>query len=78
LSATRWFPFVAAVLEGDARAADVSADQVRVFRASGSGDDEIVERARQLVGAWNPVVVVTSDRGLAERVEEIGASVRGV
>lgn len=78
LSATRWFPFVAAVLEGEARAADAYADQVGVFRASGAGDDEIVAVARKLVGAWNPVVVVTSDRGLAERVEEIGASVRGV
>lgn len=78
LSATRWFPFVSAVLEGDARAADVFADQVGVFRAAGSGDDEIVAVARKLVGSWNPVIVVTSDRGLATRVEELGASVRGV
>lgn len=78
LSATRWFPFVSAVLEGDARAADVYADQVGVFRAAGSGDDEIVAVARKLVGSWNPVIVVTSDRGLAARVEELGASVRGV
>lgn len=78
LAATRWFPFVAAVLEGEARSADVDAEQVRVFRAPGSGDDEIVDVARSLVGPRNPVIVVTSDRGLAARVEELGASVRGV
>ncbi len=78
LSATRWFPFVSAVLEGDARAADGDVEQVEVVRAAGSGDDEIVEVARALVGSRNPVIVVTSDRGLAARVEELGASVRGV
>lgn len=78
LAGTRWFPFVAAVLEGEARSANVDAAQVRVFRAPGSGDDEIVEVARALAGSRNPVIVVTSDRGLAARVEELGASVRGV
>lgn len=77
LPATRWFPFVGAVLEGEARAADVLHDQVAVWRAAGSGDDEIVTVAQKLVGSWNPVIVVTSDRGLAARVEAVGASVRG-
>ncbi|WP_022880112.1 NUDIX hydrolase [Microbacterium sp. B19] len=76
LSATRWFPFVAAVLEGDARAAE-QVDHVDVVRAPGSGDDEIVAVAHRLIESRNPVVVVTSDRGLAARVEELGASVRG-
>ena len=77
LAATRWFPFVAAVLEGEARSAEASADQVEVIRAPGSGDDEIVAVAQRLVESWTPVIVVTSDRGLAARVEELGASVRG-
>lgn len=77
LPATLWFPFVGAVLEGEARAADVDHDQVAVWRAAGSGDDEIVRVAEKLVASWNPVIVVTSDRGLASRVEALGASVRG-
>lgn len=77
LSATRWFPSVSAVLEGDARAADGVVDQVEVVRAAGAGDDEIVEVARSLRASRSPVIVVTSDRGLAARVEDLGASVRG-
>lgn len=77
LAATRWFPSVSAVLEGEARAADVQGDEVIISRAEGSGDDEIVAVAQKLVASWAPVVVVTSDRGLAARVEELGASVRG-
>ncbi|MCC4249759.1 MULTISPECIES: NUDIX hydrolase [Microbacterium] len=77
LAATRWFPSVSAVLEGEARAADVQGDEVIISRAEGSGDDEIVAFAQKLVASWAPVVVVTSDRGLAARVEELGASVRG-
>jgi len=77
LAATRWFPLVAAVLEGEARTADVRADPVHVHRAEGSGDDEIVAVAASLVESRNPVVVVTSDRGLAARVDALGASVRG-
>ncbi|RWR16479.1 NUDIX domain-containing protein [Microbacterium enclense] len=78
LTATRWFPLVTAVLEGEARAAEVPVQRLPVVRAEGSGDDEIVAVARSLVDAWSPVIVVTSDRGLAARVEELGASVRGV
>ena len=68
---------MSAVLEGEARAADVQGDEVIISRAEGSGDDEIVAFAQKLVASWAPVVVVTSDRGLAARVEELGASVRG-
>ncbi|WP_307481251.1 NUDIX domain-containing protein [Microbacterium trichothecenolyticum] len=77
LSATRWFPRVTAVLEGEARVVEGEGESVAVRRASGSGDDEIVRVAAELVGPWNPVIVVTSDRGLAARVEALGASVRG-
>ncbi|MCJ1708057.1 NUDIX domain-containing protein [Microbacterium sp. VKM Ac-2923] len=77
LPATRWFPFVGAVLEGEARAAEVDHDGVAVWRAPASGDDQIVAVTEDLVARWNPVVVVTSDRGLAARVEALGATVRG-
>jgi hypothetical protein len=77
LSATRWFPLVAAVLEGEARATEVSHEGVSAHRATGSGDDEIVRVTAELVASFDPVIVVTSDRGLTERVEALGASVRG-
>ena len=66
---------VVAVVEGRAR--DVPApDGVRVVRAPGSGDDAIVEAARALVAEGRPLVVVTADRGLRERLPP-GTSVRG-
>lgn len=58
---------------GSAAAGDLRAG-LRVVDARGSGDDAIVE---QLAGLSGSVVVVTSDRGLRERVEAAGASVRG-
>lgn len=77
LSATRWFPSVTAVLEGHARSADPAASTIEVRRAEGQGDDEIVAAVREVAGAFRPVVVVTSDRELAARVEELGATVHG-
>lgn len=77
LSATRWFPRVVVVLEGQAKAADPAAPAIAVRRAAGEGDDEIVEVVRDLTETSSPVVVVTSDRGLAARVEELGATVQG-
>jgi 8-oxo-dGTP pyrophosphatase MutT (NUDIX family) len=77
LPASRWFPFVGAVVEGEAREAEVAVDRVAVRRAPGSGDDEIVRWTEELVGGRTPVLVVTSDRGLAARVEALGARARG-
>jgi len=77
LSATRWFPAVTAVLEGQARSAEPVAPPVEVRHAPGEGDDEIVAVVREVAGACRPVVVVTSDRELSARVVELGASVRG-
>jgi len=77
LSATRWFPSVTAVLEGQARSAEPVAPAIDVRHAPGEGDDEIVAVARELVALHRPVVVVTSDRELATRVEELGAVVHG-
>ncbi|MGG7509896.1 NUDIX domain-containing protein [Plantibacter sp. YIM 135249] len=89
----RWWPSYVAVLEGQARGARGGAGHhvvgssdavaggaasarasVRTVDAAGSGDDAIVDIVDGLAGA---VVVVTSDRGLRERVEALGASVRG-
>ncbi len=75
----RWWPRWTVVLEGAAR--DTTAEdpaRLAVVRATGSGDDAIVEAARAAVGAGDgPVVVVTADRGLRARVEAIGAVVHG-
>lgn len=72
-----WFPRVVAVVEGEARAVpDVPG--VTVVRAVGYGDDAIVDTARALVGSGDAVTVVTSDRELSARAEDVGAGVRPV
>jgi 8-oxo-dGTP diphosphatase len=76
----RWWPRWTVVLEGEARAAaDAAATgAVDVVRAPASGDDAIVESARAAVQAGDgPVVVVTADRELRDRVEALGAVVHG-
>jgi rRNA-processing protein FCF1 len=67
------------VLEGEARGASpTTVPGVGVVRADGSGDDAVVRAAGEAVAAGEaPVVVVTADRGLRERVESVGAVVRG-
>lgn len=76
---TRWFPQIALVVEGQARAvediADGVADGVAVVRAAGEGDDAIVDEASRRVAEGEEVLVVTSDRGLRARVEEVDARV---
>lgn len=68
-------PPVTIVLEGQARAgADAEdVDGVEVVHASGEGDDAIVDVAEANRGA----VVVTADRGLAERARAVDAEVVG-
>ncbi|MFJ3321554.1 NUDIX domain-containing protein [Curtobacterium sp. NPDC086286] len=74
----RWWPRWTVVLEGAARDAVDADEPVSVVRAPGSGDDAIVEAARAAVDAGHtPVVVVTADRELRARVEELGATVHG-
>ncbi|GAA4599158.1 NUDIX domain-containing protein [Planotetraspora phitsanulokensis] len=72
------FPRIIAVLEGAAaRGADtVPRLGVDVVLAPGSGDDAIVEVVRE-ARTWEKVLVVTADRGLRERVAELGALVTG-
>lgn len=68
---------VVLVLEGKGRYDDAGADdRVRVVNASGSGDDAVVDTVRAASGHGRSVVVVTADRGLRARVEEVGATCR--
>lgn len=71
-----WYPEWTAVVDGQARSA-AGAAGVEVVRAEASGDDAILAAAERAVAAGRTVTVVTSDRGLAERVTDAGAAVRG-
>ncbi|MDW4572203.1 NUDIX domain-containing protein [Microbacterium sp. M3] len=71
-----WYPEWIAVVEGQSRAAD-DVPGVEVMRAPAVGDDAIVEAAERAVREGRAVTVVTSDRGLAERVTDAAADVRG-
>jgi 8-oxo-dGTP diphosphatase len=88
----RWFPHFVVVLEGAAAAGaggpaatgageDSPDRQVRIVLASGSGDDEIVRQAaeivRQAAEPAGPCLVVTADRELRARCEAVGASAVG-
>lgn len=79
LPADTWFPSFHVVVEGQARtvADDVAVPGVSLVRAEGEGDDTIVAETARLVAAGRAVTVVTSDRGLSERVLALGAQVRG-
>lgn len=70
LPESTWFPQVTAVLEGQARDAPGVAG-VAVVRAEGAGDDTIVAEAGRLRDAGREVTVVTSDRGLADRLSGV-------
>ncbi|MBT1598281.1 NUDIX domain-containing protein [Curtobacterium flaccumfaciens] len=63
---------------GTATGTGAATGAVDVVRAPASGDDAIVESARAAVRAGDgPVVVVTADRELRDRVEALGATVHG-
>jgi len=72
-------PPVTIVLEGRSRAGadEVIEDGVEVVHAPGEGDDRMAEIAADLTQAESDVLVVTADRGLAERVRGTGAEVVG-
>lgn len=74
LEATTWFPRVSMVVEGKARALDSAGTEISVVHAAGEGDDEIVAETERRVAAGDAVTVVTSDRGLRERIERIGGA----
>jgi len=71
-----WYPEWSAVVEGQARSVD-DVPGLDVVRAEGEGDDTIVAEARRSAASGRSVTVVTSDRGLAERVGDAGGAVRG-
>ena len=71
-----WFPEWVAVVEGQARGVDEPVG-IEVARAEASGDDAIVAATERLIDAGRTVTVVTSDRGLSQRVTDAGAAVRG-
>jgi hypothetical protein len=75
VTAGRLDPPVILVLEGRARAGADEAveDGVEVVHAPGEGDDTIAAIAE----AHREVIVVTADRGLAERVRAANAEVVG-
>ena len=66
------------MLEGRARGgvAEGVTGPVEVVHAGGEGDDTIVAEVARAAAAGRVVAVVTADRGLAARVEDLGASVR--
>jgi 8-oxo-dGTP diphosphatase len=85
----RWFPRFVVVLEGAAATGGGGAaaepdgpgwssartvSQLRIVRAKGSGDDEIVRQAAEAAG---PRLVVTADRELRARCEVAGAWAAG-
>lgn len=73
-----WFPRWTAVVEGQARAVSTEVAGVEVVAAPGEGDDAIVSVAAEFRDRGHDVIVVTSDRGLSERIVEVGGRVRGV
>jgi hypothetical protein len=79
LGQTHWWPEIVAVLEGQANDAALDdSDHVRVVRADRDGDQRIVDEVGRLAAEPGAsVTVVTSDRGLQERVEALGARTRG-
>lgn len=68
-------PRVVLVLEGRARAGvrETSAGAIQVVHAPREGDDTIVNEVRLAATAGRIVAVVTADRGLAARIEGLGA-----
>jgi hypothetical protein len=71
------------VLEGRSRdaapllAQQAAATPVRVLSAPGSGDDAIVSVVAETVARDQGCLVVTADRELRQRCEQLGASVAG-
>lgn len=71
---------VVLVVEGRARDIPQGPPGVRIARAAGSGDDEIIDgvrRERTPGPAPRRIVVITADRGLRDRATALGAEVRG-
>jgi 8-oxo-dGTP pyrophosphatase MutT (NUDIX family) len=74
---SRAWPEWLVVREGAARAGTLPDRRVGVVDAPGSGDDEIVRLAIDQRSRGHDVTVVTADRALRERVEQVGARTVG-
>ncbi|MDQ1486447.1 MAG: hypothetical protein QOJ62_2140 [Actinomycetota bacterium] len=72
-------PPVVLVLEGAARRGvdEGDAGGVRVVHAPGLGDDTIAAAARAAAAGGEPTILVSADRGLAQRVHDLGVQVVG-
>lgn len=73
----RTWPDIVVVTEGQANGAADPQGRVRVVAAERDGDQAIVDTVRGLMSVTASVQVVTADRGLRSRVEELGAAVVG-
>lgn len=73
----RAWPDIVVVTEGQANGAADPHGRVRVVAADRDGDQAIVDTVRDLMSGNASVQVVTADRGLRSRVEELGAAVVG-
>lgn len=76
LPAEHWFPRFTVVVEGQAKAA-APVGGVKLIAAPAEGDDAIVATTAAELEAGGRVWVVTGDRELRHRVEQLGASVHG-
>jgi 8-oxo-dGTP diphosphatase len=76
-AAGRTWPEIVVVTEGQAKGAADPQGRVRVVAAERDGDQAIVDIVRQLIAQDSSALVVTADRGLRNRVEELGATVVG-
>jgi len=71
---------VVVVLEGSARRGveEGTADGVEVVHAPGEGDDALADLAAAgVVDSGRQVILVSADRGLGQRVREVGGEVVG-
>lgn len=70
---------VVLVLEGAARSGTPPSrdGRVQVVHAEGDGDEAVVDQVRLLADLDREVMVVTADRELRARVDELGAQCRG-
>lgn len=70
----KWWPEVIVVTEGQAKRVQIDTRAgVTNVAAPGEGDDEIVAQAEAAYLAGKAVTVVTSDKGLRERLERVGS-----
>lgn len=76
-AATLPYDRVVLVLEGKAKPghAQDATGRPEVVHAPREGDDEIVAQAQHAVDAGEQTAVATADRGLEQRVREVGATI---